>query len=61
MIRDRPVDVATAYGVDGRSSIPGRVRDFSLLHNVQTGFGAHPASYLMGPGEFLFGGKAVGA
>jgi hypothetical protein len=25
-------------------------RDFSLLHNVQTGSGAHPAYYTMGTG-----------
>jgi hypothetical protein len=25
-------------------------KDFSLLHSVQTGSGAHPASYSMDPG-----------
>jgi hypothetical protein len=24
------------------------IRDFSLLHNIRTGSGAHPASYPMG-------------
>jgi hypothetical protein len=28
------------YGLE-RSFIPGRGRDFSFLHNVQTGTGAH--------------------
>jgi hypothetical protein len=36
------------YGTDGRASIPGRGRNVSVLHNVQTGSGAHPASYLFG-------------
>jgi hypothetical protein len=27
---------------------PGRARDFSLLHGIQTGAGAHPASCLIG-------------
>jgi hypothetical protein len=35
------------YGQDGRGSIPGRARDFSLFHGVQTDSGAHPASYPM--------------
>jgi hypothetical protein len=30
--------------------IPGRDRDFSLHHHVQTCSGAHPASYPMGTG-----------
>jgi hypothetical protein len=25
--------------------LPARARDFSLLYSIQTGFGAHPASY----------------
>jgi hypothetical protein len=32
-----------------RRSIPGRDRDFPPLHSVQTGSGAYPASYPMGP------------
>jgi hypothetical protein len=48
--------MATGYGMEdrGRSSNPGSVKNF--LHIVQTGSGAHPASYLMGTG-----GKAAGA
>jgi hypothetical protein len=34
--------------------------DFSLLHNVQTSSGAHPASYRMGIGGSLTWGKATG-
>jgi hypothetical protein len=43
---------ATGYGLDGPSSIPGRAK-ISLLHSVQTCFGAHTASYPMDTeGEF---------
>jgi hypothetical protein len=34
---------------------------FFSLHSVQTSSGAHPASYLMGTGDSLPGGKAAGA
>ena len=37
-------------------SIPGRLRDFSLLQNVKAGFGAHPVSHSVG-----IGGKVVTA
>jgi hypothetical protein len=33
-------------------------QDFSLLHVIQTGSGAHPASYPMGTGTSFPGGKA---
>jgi hypothetical protein len=33
----------------GMSSIHGGDRDFSLLHIIQTGYVAHPASYPVGP------------
>jgi hypothetical protein len=32
-------------------------RDFSLLHDVQTGSGTHPASYAMGTGAISPGVK----
>jgi hypothetical protein len=35
--------------------------EFSLLHVVQTGSGAHPASFPMGTGGPFPGGKAAGA
>jgi hypothetical protein len=38
--------------MDDRGSIPGKgnYEIFSLRHRVQTGSGAHPASYPMGTG-----------
>jgi hypothetical protein len=36
-------------------------RDFSLLHRIQTGSGAHPAFYQIGTGALPLGGKAAGA
>jgi hypothetical protein len=43
-------DVLPANLRAGRSGIrsPEGARDFSLLQNVQTGNGAHPASYSVG-------------
>jgi hypothetical protein len=35
--------------------------NFSLHHRVQTGSGAHPASYPTGTGGTFPGGKAAGA
>jgi hypothetical protein len=40
---------------------PAGARNFSLLHTVQTGSGAHPASSPMGTGDSFPGGKAVEA
>jgi hypothetical protein len=34
---------------------------FPLLHNAQTGSGAHPASYTMDTGVCFSGAKAAGA
>jgi hypothetical protein len=39
------VGIAMSYGMDGRSSIPGGARDFSVIHRVRTDSGAHPASW----------------
>jgi hypothetical protein len=47
--------IATGYGLNNPGSILGRAR-FSLLHNVQTDSGAHPASYPMGIGGSFPGG-----
>lgn len=44
-----------------RLSNPGRTRDFSLLPNVLSGSGFHPASYSIGIGVFSLHLKAVGA
>jgi hypothetical protein len=53
------VGTAMGYGVDGRVSIPGWTRDFSLLHNVHIGSEAHPASYSMDAGGCFPGGKVA--
>jgi hypothetical protein len=47
--RSRGSSVSIGYGLDDRVSIPNRFDDgiSSLRHNVQTGSGAHPASYPM--------------
>jgi hypothetical protein len=48
---DCSIGIVMGYGLDGRDSIPGRDKTFSLfLHNVQTGSGVHPISYPMGTG-----------
>jgi hypothetical protein len=46
------------YGLDDRVSIPRGAGNFSSTLCVQTGSGAHPASYPMGTGGTLPGGKA---
>jgi hypothetical protein len=51
------VGIATGYGLDEFRW----GQEFSLLHVVQTGYEAHPASYLMGNGGFFPGGTAAGA
>jgi hypothetical protein len=54
--RDRSVGIATGYWLDDQVSILGRVKTFSLFHNVQTGSGSYP----MGTGGDLQGGKGPG-
>jgi hypothetical protein len=39
---------------------PAGARDFSLLHRIQTGSGAHPASYPVGTGDPFLGIKKAG-
>jgi hypothetical protein len=56
---DNSVGVATGYGLDRLSSIPSTTR-FSLLHSVQTGTGAHPASYPTGTRSSFPGVKRQG-
>jgi hypothetical protein len=60
MTRESSVGVATGYGLEGRSSIPGSLRDFFLLHRVQTGSGAHPTFHPMGTRSFFPGVKRQG-
>jgi hypothetical protein len=58
------VDIATDYGMDDRISrvrIPTGVKNFSFWHRVQTGPGAHSASYPMGNGGSFPGSKATRA
>jgi hypothetical protein len=49
------------YGLDGRGSFPGRVKEFSLVHSVKTGSVAHPVSYPMGIRGSFPGVEAAGA
>jgi hypothetical protein len=43
---DSAVGIETSYGLKGPEvRIPAAERDFSLVQDVQTGSGAHPASY----------------
>jgi hypothetical protein len=46
---------------DDSGSIPGGGEEFFFRHHVQTGSGAHPASYPMGTGGSFPGDKAAGA
>jgi hypothetical protein len=50
------------YGLDDQGSMLGRDNDgsFSLLHRVQTGSGAHPASYPMGTRSYFPGDEVAG-
>jgi hypothetical protein len=50
---------ATSWMIGGSSSDRGW--EFFLHHRVQTGSGAHPASYPMGTRGSFPGGKAAGA
>jgi hypothetical protein len=52
--RDSSVGIATRLGMKGRGvrvRFSAGARDFSLLHAVQTGSGAHTASRLKRPGR----------
>jgi hypothetical protein len=49
------VGIVTGYVLDGRVSITSRIRVFSLLHNIQPGPGAHPASNPLGTWELFPG------
>jgi hypothetical protein len=58
------VSTALGYGLDDKGSrvqFPAGAGNFSLHHRVQNGSGAHPATYSMGTGGSLPGGKAAGA
>jgi hypothetical protein len=56
----RSVGLVTGYVLNDRSSevrFPAGARNFFLLHRVQTGSGAHPASYSVGTRDSFPGGK----
>jgi hypothetical protein len=62
--RDSSVGIATGYGLDDRMigvRFPAGAENFSLPYLVQTGSGAHPASYPVVTRGFLSRGKAAGA
>jgi hypothetical protein len=64
MSRGISVSIATGYGLDDRMigvRFSTGAGNFSLRHRVQTGSGAHPASYSIGTGGSFPGGKAAGA
>jgi hypothetical protein len=48
------------YGMDGRSSIPGKAQEISLHYSVPTGYGAHPASYMIIARDYFTGAKRTG-
>jgi hypothetical protein len=55
------MSVGGSVGIlDGRGSILGRGRDFSLLHSVQIKSGAHPGPYTVGI-ETIFPGVKLAA
>jgi hypothetical protein len=60
--RDSAVGIATGYGLDDKGVAVRflAVQDFSPLHVVQTGSGAHPASYPMGTGGYFPRVKRLG-
>jgi hypothetical protein len=59
--RDSSDGIATGYGLDGTGSISRQEQDFSLLHSVQNGSGAQPASYPVDSGGSFPGVKAAEA
>jgi hypothetical protein len=59
--RDSSGGIVSDYGLDDRAievRSPAGAKDFSSNLCVQTGFGAHPASYPMGTGGPFPGGIA---
>jgi hypothetical protein len=56
---DSSIGIATVW--TAWDPFSAEAKDFALLHGVQTGSGAHPASYPMGTGGSILVGKAAGA
>jgi hypothetical protein len=61
MCRDSSVIIATGYGLDGWSSIPGRGKFFTFYTASIPSAGTHPASYPVGTKGCFAGSKAAGA
>jgi hypothetical protein len=62
--RNSSVCIVLGYRLDYRGCrvrFPAEAGNFSLHHRVQTGSGAHPASYVMGIRGSFYEGKAAGA
>jgi hypothetical protein len=60
---DSSVGIAIGYELDdpgSRVRFPAGVGNFSLHHRIQTGSGAHPASYSKGTGDLSLGVKRPG-
>jgi hypothetical protein len=57
--RSQDSSVSTATGWTTGVRFPPGARAFSVLHNIQTDSGVHPASYLIGAWGFFFGGKTT--
>jgi hypothetical protein len=49
------------YGLEDRSLIPGKERDFSLRHDIETAFEPHPASSQWVKGASFSEDKLAGA
>jgi hypothetical protein len=58
--RHSSVGIANGSGQDGQGSISGRGKRFFFASSTHTGFGAHLASYKIGTGSCLPGGKLGG-
>jgi hypothetical protein len=52
--------LATGWTIKGSKSDSRWRQEFSILHVVQTGSGAHPAFYPIGTGGSFFEDKATG-
>jgi hypothetical protein len=55
------VGIAIGYMLDAGVRFLAKAQLFSLLHNVQTDSGAHPASYIVDFGGFSLGLKRPGS
>jgi hypothetical protein len=56
---DGLVGMVMGYKMNSHGSLPGRAKEFSLPHAMQTGSGVHPASYPMSTRGSFSWGKAA--